>query len=112
MRTCAWAIALLMSMPAAAQTSKPAAASTERPESVRALMQQARQQSARGDAPGALESLGRAREIAPNSEEVLAAFAQVSLATRTPVPAIVALDALTRICPTVAQYHYLLGVAL
>jgi tetratricopeptide (TPR) repeat protein len=65
-----------------------------------------------GDRSGALESLGRARALAPNSEEVLSAFAQVALAARMLVPAITTLDALTRMCSTVAQYHYLLGVAL
>jgi tetratricopeptide (TPR) repeat protein len=65
-----------------------------------------------GDAPGALESLRSARARAPNSEEVLSAFAQVALAARMLVPAITTLDALTRMCPTVAQYHYVLGVAL
>ena len=50
--------------------------------------------------------------MAPNSEEVLSAFAQVSLAARTPVSAILTLESLTRIYPSVVQYHYLLGVAL
>jgi tetratricopeptide (TPR) repeat protein len=76
------------------------------------LLQLARQQSGRGDTSGALESLGRARTLAPNSEDVLSAIAQVSLEAKAPVPAIVALEALTRICPSVGQYHYLLGVAL
>lgn len=80
--------------------------------SVRALMQLARLQSGDGDVKGALDSLRKARAIAPNSEEVLSAFAQLSLAARTPVPAILTLDPLTRMAPTVPQYHYLLGVAL
>src|SRR5207247_978790 len=80
--------------------------------SVRDLLQTARRQSERGDAAGALESLQRARTLAPNSEEVLSAFAQMSLAARMLVPAITTLDALTRICPTVSRYRYLLGVAL
>ena len=80
--------------------------------SVRELLQTARDRMQSGDRPGALESLGRARILAPNSEEVLSAFAQVSLAARMLVPAITTLDALTRMCPTVPQYHYLLGVAL
>src|SRR5919198_3678636 len=80
--------------------------------SVRELLQTARDQIQRGDRPGALESLRRARVLAPNSEEVLGALAQVSLASRTLAPAITTLDGLTRMCPTVSQYHYLLGVAL
>lgn len=81
-------------------------------ESVRALLQLARLQSGEGDAAGALATLGRARALAPNAEEVLSAIAQVSLAARAPVPAILALESLTRVFPTTAQHHYLLGVAL
>lgn len=84
----------------------------ERFKSVQALLQLARLQSGRGEAAGALESLKRARALAPNSEDVLSASAQVSLAVRAPVPAILALEPLTRMCPSVAQYPYLLGVAL
>ena len=80
--------------------------------SVRALLQTARGQMQSGDRSGALESLGRARVLAPNSEEVLSAFARVALAARMLAPAIAMLEALTRMCPTVPQYHYLLGVAL
>ena len=84
----------------------------DRFQSVEALLQLARLQSSRKDAAGALESLRRARALAPNAEEVLSASAQVALAVRAPVPAILALEPLTRMCPTVAQYPYLLGVAL
>ena len=87
------------------------AAPTPEKTSVRALVEQARAQSGSGNAPAALHLLGRARSLAPNSEEVLSAYAQVSLAARQPVQAIDVLDPLTRICPTVAQYHYFLGVA-
>jgi tetratricopeptide (TPR) repeat protein len=80
--------------------------------SVVALVQLARLQSGDGDANGALESLQAARTLAPNSEEVLNAYAQVALAARLPVPAAGTLEALTRMCPETAQYHYLLGVAL
>jgi tetratricopeptide (TPR) repeat protein len=80
--------------------------------SVTALLQLARLQSADGDAPGAMTSLQQARALAPNSEEVLSALAQFALASRLPVPAAGALEALTRMCPDVAQYHYLFGVAL
>jgi len=75
-------------------------------------MQAARAKVQGGDPAGAVVSLREARAIAPNSEEVLAALAQVALAARQPIVAITTLDALTRICPTVPQYHYLLGVAL
>jgi tetratricopeptide (TPR) repeat protein len=84
----------------------------ERFQSVQAMLQLARLQSAGGDATGSLETLRRARTIAPNSEDVLSAFAQVALAARMPVPAILTLESLTRLCPTAAQYHYLLGVGL
>jgi len=80
--------------------------------SVRALLQLARLQSTQGDLPGALDTVRAARRLAPNSEEVLLAYGQVSLAARLPVPAILALESLARLCPTVAQYHYMLGVAL
>jgi tetratricopeptide (TPR) repeat protein len=88
------------------------ASAAERFDSVRALMQLARLQSEDGNAPDALATLARARTLAPNTEEVLSAIAQVSLAARAPVPAILALEPLTRLAPAVAQHHYLLGVAL
>ena len=84
----------------------------ERFKSVQALLLLSRVQSGDGDAAGALESLRTARAMAPNSEEVLSAFAQMSIAAGAPVPAIVALEALRRMCPSVVQYHYLLGIAL
>jgi tetratricopeptide (TPR) repeat protein len=103
-RACLLVLALLLaSSPAAAQPPEG---------SVRELLQHARAQSSAGNAAGALESLRQARTLAPNSEEVLSAFAQVSLAAHAPLPAIGVLEPLTRICPSVAQYRYLLGVAL
>ena len=80
--------------------------------SVRALLQEARRGEEAGDLRAALESLRKARAIAPDSEDVLGAFAQVALAARMLLPAIATLDALTRICPTVARYHHMMGVAL
>jgi len=80
--------------------------------SVRALLQLARLQVTQGDVPGALDTVRAARRLAPNAEEVLLAYAQVSLAARLPVPAVLALESLARMCPGVAQYHYMLGVAL
>jgi tetratricopeptide (TPR) repeat protein len=81
-------------------------------QSVQALLQLARLQSGNRDAAGALDSLNRALKIAPNSEEVLSALAQLALAVHVPIRAITVLDPLTRLCPTVATYHYLLGVAM
>ena len=87
-------------------------AAADRFRSVAALLQLARLQSGDGDANGAMSSLQRARALAPNSEEVLSALAQFALGAQLPVPAAGALEALTRMCPDVAQYHYLFGVAL
>ena len=94
--------------PAIAALAAPAFAQGE---SVRSLMQTARGQSSEGNMTGALESLRKARSLAPNSEEVLSAFAQVAIAARQPVAAVGALEPLTRMCPSVAQYHFMLGVA-
>ena len=102
------ALALLLS----SVVAQPLAAAQGSTASVRELLQTARGQVQSGDRAAALESLRRARVLAPNSEEVLSAFAQVALAARMLVPALTTLDALTRMCPTVSQYHYLLGVAL
>jgi len=79
--------------------------------SVRDLLQTARKEASAGNAAAALESLRKARALAPNSEEVLSAYAQLTLGARLLLPAILTLQSLTRICPTVAQYQYLLGVA-
>lgn len=84
---------------------------TERFQSVRALMQLARIQTRQGRNQSAAESLQRALEIAPNSEEALAALAKVSLTIPAPVVAIRVLEALTRMHPEVAEHAYLLGVA-
>ena len=84
----------------------------ERHQSVQAYLELARLQSRTGDAASALTTLNKARDLAPNSEDVLSAIAQVALAAKRPMPAVLTLQSLTRICPTVAQYHYLLGVGL
>lgn len=81
-------------------------------QSVRALMQTARTQVQDGNPVAALESLRQARVLAPNSEEVLSAFAQVALSARAITPAVLTLESLARMCPDVAQYHHMLGVAL
>jgi tetratricopeptide (TPR) repeat protein len=80
--------------------------------SARALLGLARVHSQSGEPRRALEALQRALALAPNSEEVLGANARVALAARAPVVAILALEPLTRIVPSVMEYHYLLGVAL
>lgn len=104
---------MLIAMLAAACVPQPAIAQRGADTgSVRELLQTARRQSQSGDAAGALASLRTARSRAPNSEEVLSAFVQAALAARTLGPAIATLDALTRMCPDVAQYHYALGVTL
>ena len=64
-----------------------------------------------GNHSQAAEILNRAKEVAPNSEEVLSDFAENSLAAGDPVGAIQALEPLTRMHPQVAKYPYLLGVA-
>ncbi len=84
----------------------------ERYHSVRALVELARLQTRQKQTSAALVTLREARALAPNSEDVLNASAQVSLAARAPVPALQVLEPLARICPSVAQYHYMLGVAL
>jgi tetratricopeptide (TPR) repeat protein len=80
--------------------------------SVRALLRLGRLYAARKDPQSALAALDQARGLAPNSEEVLSTYAQLALAMRAPVPAMRALEPLTRLVPEVAQHHYLLGVAL
>jgi tetratricopeptide (TPR) repeat protein len=87
-------------------------AAADRATSVRALVERARQQSAQNDRAGALASLRTARRQAPSSEEVLSAFAEAALAANAPLDAVDAASVLVRLCPTVAGYHQLLGVAL
>jgi tetratricopeptide (TPR) repeat protein len=81
-------------------------------QSARAYLEAARLLRAAGNHAGALEAVTKAREIAPNAEDVLSAYAQLALATKQLLPAAFTLLALTRMHPTVALYHYLLGVAL
>jgi tetratricopeptide (TPR) repeat protein len=84
----------------------------DRHHSVRAYLEAARLQRAAGRHAAAFESVTKARAIAPNSEDVLSAYAQLALAIKQPLPAAFALQAATRMYPEVALYHYLLGVAL
>lgn len=81
-------------------------------DSARGLFELARKQAGAGQTTEALETLRKARTLAPNSEEVLSAYARTSLAARLPVQAIDVLVPLTRMCASCADYHYLLGVAL
>ena len=90
-----------------ALTAQPEAAATE---SVRALLDQARTLASRNQ-PAAAEALGRAITLAPNSEDVLNAYARFSLARSNPIQAILALEPLARMHPGEAEYAYLLGVA-
>jgi tetratricopeptide (TPR) repeat protein len=80
--------------------------------SARDLLQTARRQVQSGDAAAALDSLRAARAAAPNSEEVLSAYVQAAVAARALVVAVATLNALTRMCPSVAQYHYTRGIVL
>ena len=84
----------------------------DRYQSVHAYLEMARVQSRTKQAAAALDSLLKARALAPNSEDVLSAYAQLSLAVKQPMPAVLALQSLTRMCPSVSEYHYLLGVGL
>jgi tetratricopeptide (TPR) repeat protein len=81
-------------------------------QSVQALLQLARLQLDDRDPAAAMQTLGKAQRLAPNSEEVLAAIAELSLAARAPVPAILTLESMTRLYPDEPRYAYLLGVAL
>ena len=75
----------------------------DRYQSVQALLQLARLQSARRQPQAAMATLGRRACLAPNSEEVLDAFAQLALAVKQPVPASSPCEPLTRMCPSVAS---------
>lgn len=80
--------------------------------SVLAMVQQAKSHARQGDHAMAAQILDQARMMAPNSEDVLSDFAKNSLAAGDPVGAINTLEPLMRIHPKVAEYPYLLGVAL
>jgi tetratricopeptide (TPR) repeat protein len=84
----------------------------ERFHSVQALLGLARLQLRQKDQAHALETLRRALALAPNAEDVLSLYAETLLAARAPVPAAAVLESLTRLYPSVGQYHYLRGIAL
>ena len=89
-------------------TAQTGAASTD---SVRHLLDQARTLAGRNEPEAAAEALGWAISLAPNSEDVLNAYARFSLARSNPIQAILALEPLARMHPGEAEYAYLLGVA-
>ena len=80
--------------------------------SVQAYLELAKLETRMKQPAEAMASLTRARELAPNAEEVLSAYAQLALTLKQPMPAVLTLQPLTRMCSSVAQYHYLLGVGL
>ena len=77
-----------------AQATRPAAATAPRSRSVKALLDLARRQAEQKNAAGALATLRAARALAPNSEDVLSAYAEALSASPTPDAAIPVLDAL------------------
>jgi tetratricopeptide (TPR) repeat protein len=83
----------------------------ERHGSVQAALYLARIEASRQGPEAALVTLRQARELAPNSEEVLRAHARAALDAGLPVEAIVALEPLTRMHPDAAEYAYLMGIA-
>jgi len=103
---------VLLQQPDRAELKRQLTEAGERRHSVRALLQLARLYSEEGNADAASGALREALQLAPNSEDVLAAFAELSLTLHAPVQAILALESLTRLCPTEARYAYQLGVGL
>lgn len=79
--------------------------------SVRAMLALARSLARRGEGQMAIGVVNRAAAVAPNSEEVMSAYARLCVEQQAPVPAMRTLEALTRLHPTVAEYSYLLGLA-
>jgi superkiller protein 3 len=83
----------------------------ERFESVQAALYLARIHSLGRDPEGALAVLKTARGWAPNSEDVLRTLARAALDGGLPVEAILALEPLLRMHPSVPEYAYLMGIA-
>jgi protein O-GlcNAc transferase len=83
----------------------------EQTDSVAARLQLARLHGRSGDPASGVEVLLAALAAAPNSEELLFSFAELTLAARAPARAVLALDPLARMSPAIARYPYLLGVA-
>lgn len=101
------ALFVLLLAPSAPRAQSEAATT----ESVRGLLDQARSLASRNEIAEATETLGQAVSLAPNSEEVLNAYARFSLGRGNPIQAILALEPLTRMHPRETEYAYLLGVA-
>ena len=101
-------VAIALSMLLLAPSARPQSAAA----SVKALVQLARTQMGQKNAALAMQTLGKALPLAPNSEEVLSAYAEAALAARAPVKALPALEALGRLAPTEARYRTLMGQAL
>jgi Flp pilus assembly protein TadD len=80
-------------------------------DSVRAMLELGRSLARRGESKLALNVLYRAKELAPNSEDVLSAYGRLCVEHEAPVAGMQTLDALTRLHPEVAEYWYLLGIA-
>jgi tetratricopeptide (TPR) repeat protein len=79
--------------------------------SVRAMLALGRSLARRGEGPMALGALYQALEVAPNSEEVMSAYARLCVEHEAPVVALKTLEALTRLYPENAEYAYLEGLA-
>jgi tetratricopeptide (TPR) repeat protein len=79
---------------------------------VKALVELARKQMQAKTPALALQTLGKALPRAPNSEEVLAAYADAAIAARAPVKALPSLEALCRMAPREARYRSSMGTAL
>lgn len=102
-----WVVFSLLLMPTALGAQSETAAT----ESVRGLLDRARSLASRNEIVAAAETLGQAVSQAPNSEDVLNAYARFSLGRGNPIQAILALEPLARMHPRETEYAYLLGVA-
>ena len=112
MKTPVGLLALLLLTPAAfAQAGRPASPAPPAP-SVKALVELARKQMQAKTPALALQTLGKALPLAPNSEEVLGAYADAALAARAPSKALSSLEALCRMAPHEPRYRSSMGTAL
>jgi tetratricopeptide (TPR) repeat protein len=80
-------------------------------DSVRERVLEARNLAGRGEHRQAAAILEHILMVAPNSEEALRDYSHNSLAIKDPVGAMGALEPLTRMHPSNAEYPYLMGVA-
>ncbi len=78
---------------------------------VKARLELARIVGREGGPKAALELLSGARQRAPSSEEVLAAYARIAMSAGLTASALPALEPLAGIFPDVAEYAFLLGTA-